>query len=573
MSDAITLILNGLLQGDLDAGGHKILNLDTSNLGEFTNQVPFADSQAIIKGSVDPTKLARFEVDGFTTATTRVFTLPNFNGTMATLAGTEPFTNKTYNGLTLSGSGGGIELNSGIISISDGTLVLDGDVTISGSGASLTFQLSGNTSLILPTIGTVAVTSQIPVISDVAYNEATWNGNLDGASKNSIRDKIETMTASVSAPFIDSTALVKGSANPLKLFRIEVDGLSVGTRVMTPPDYDFTPASISEAEALLKKTINGLLLAVGTAPTDTDPTSITEVPTQPFALRLIAISPQTGTTCVLRTTAPTDIILPVSGLVATVAGTIPMSYLSTDKDLNGQFASDQKVATQKAVRTYVDARTAGGKKDASDDSVPSTISVDLSGFDSTKDQITVTGTTDIEEFILDEGEEKVLAFDGVLNILPGSFLKTANSLPLITSAGSYVIVKGKSGAVVDVISSMSPAFKIHYGGDFYTAGNFVTTGNVLIGEVEFLSPFTIGSASTVSIQTPFQTAGAGSIGLVANGTTASTLPAGATTLEGRVAVPASAAAAGIAGQKAYDASFEYRCIASGNWVRNAHATW
>lgn len=45
------------------------------------------------------------------------------------------------------------------------------------------------------------------------------------------------------------------------------------------------------------------------------------------------------------------------------------------------------------------------------------------------------------------------------------------------------------------------------------------------------------------------------------------------TLESRVAVPASAAAAGVAGQVAYDASFEYRCISSGAWVRNSHATW
>lgn len=44
---------------------------------------PFADTTAIVKGSADATKLARFEVDGFTTATTRVFTLQNSDGTLA----------------------------------------------------------------------------------------------------------------------------------------------------------------------------------------------------------------------------------------------------------------------------------------------------------------------------------------------------------------------------------------------------------------------------------------------------------------------------------------------------------
>lgn len=56
---------------------------------------PFVDTTAIVKGSADASKLLRFEVDGFTTATTRVLTAPNFDGTIATLAGIESFSNKT----------------------------------------------------------------------------------------------------------------------------------------------------------------------------------------------------------------------------------------------------------------------------------------------------------------------------------------------------------------------------------------------------------------------------------------------------------------------------------------------
>lgn len=57
--------------------------------------LPVVDTTAIVKGSADATKLLRFEVDGFATATTRVLTPPNYDGTIATLAGTETFTNKT----------------------------------------------------------------------------------------------------------------------------------------------------------------------------------------------------------------------------------------------------------------------------------------------------------------------------------------------------------------------------------------------------------------------------------------------------------------------------------------------
>lgn len=53
--------------------------------GGAGTSAPFADTTALIKGSADATKQAKFEVDGFTTATTRTITLPNKSGTMAML--------------------------------------------------------------------------------------------------------------------------------------------------------------------------------------------------------------------------------------------------------------------------------------------------------------------------------------------------------------------------------------------------------------------------------------------------------------------------------------------------------
>jgi len=44
-----------------------------------------------------------------------------------------------------------------------------------------------------------------------------------------------------SAPFIDSTAIIKGSVDDTKLWRVEVDGFTTGqTRVFTPPNADLT---------------------------------------------------------------------------------------------------------------------------------------------------------------------------------------------------------------------------------------------------------------------------------------------------------------------------------------------
>lgn len=53
---------------------------------------PFTDTTAIVKGSADATKLLRFEVDGFTTATTRVLTPPNQDATIAGLQVLQTFT-------------------------------------------------------------------------------------------------------------------------------------------------------------------------------------------------------------------------------------------------------------------------------------------------------------------------------------------------------------------------------------------------------------------------------------------------------------------------------------------------
>lgn len=60
-----------------------------------------------------------------------------------------------------------------------------------------------------------------------------------------------------SAPFIDSTAIIKGSADATKLLRIDVDGFTTGTtRVMTPPDENFTVVGLSTTQTLTNKSLS-----------------------------------------------------------------------------------------------------------------------------------------------------------------------------------------------------------------------------------------------------------------------------------------------------------------------------
>lgn len=56
------------------------------------SSLPVADTQTIVMGSADNTKLLRFEVDGFTAGATRVLTPPNANATIAGLEVAQTFT-------------------------------------------------------------------------------------------------------------------------------------------------------------------------------------------------------------------------------------------------------------------------------------------------------------------------------------------------------------------------------------------------------------------------------------------------------------------------------------------------
>lgn len=76
----------------------------------------------------------------------------------------------------------------------------------------------------------------------------------------------------VSAPFVDTTAIVKGSLDDTKQFRIEVDGFTAGqTRVATPPDEDFTMVGVATVQTPTNKTISASTntLTVGAGVTKT----------------------------------------------------------------------------------------------------------------------------------------------------------------------------------------------------------------------------------------------------------------------------------------------------------------
>lgn len=80
---------------------NKTLTAPSISTPTITGTWAFGDNEFQITGSSDATKIAVFEVDGLTTATTRTITVPDASFTMVGLATTQTLTNKTLTSPTI----------------------------------------------------------------------------------------------------------------------------------------------------------------------------------------------------------------------------------------------------------------------------------------------------------------------------------------------------------------------------------------------------------------------------------------------------------------------------------------
>jgi hypothetical protein len=157
---------------------------------------------------------ATFDIAGL--AATRTYTFPDASGTVAlegsfveltgnqSVGGAKTFTSSCVFDATIrmpiSTKAGGVTGVGGLGYIATDQYIFYKDAE--GRGMIFDFSLVSSgaidrTYTFQNANGTLAFTSDIPTISDVAYDATTWNANTDGASKNAIRDKLVTIEASI----------------------------------------------------------------------------------------------------------------------------------------------------------------------------------------------------------------------------------------------------------------------------------------------------------------------------------------------------------------------------------------
>lgn len=171
----VTVVMDS---GTLDSG---LTSVDVGILTDLSGAIPptitrnttaqtltnksLSDSTTYIIDEADATKKVQFQVSGVTTGTTRVLTVPDHDGTIATLAGTQALTNKTYNGNTWTAGTGIFTMGAGKTLTVSNTITFtatDGSTLAIGTGGTLTsaaFLAPGTSGNVMTSNGSAWVSS------------------------------------------------------------------------------------------------------------------------------------------------------------------------------------------------------------------------------------------------------------------------------------------------------------------------------------------------------------------------------------------------------------------------------
>lgn len=215
-----TLITPNITQKNIDTSSFKVIAIDAS--GHFIKMywpttsggsAPFADNTALVKNTADITKLLILSAASITTATTRTWTFPDVNGTVArndaaqTFTGTQTFSSApTLSSLTTNG----------------GMLYNNGSGVIQ-QNANIVFDATNNgVKLITPSIGITPANAKGVYLQNSTAATAGNQQYSPGMVFEGQGWKTNTTAASQAVNFREYLGVIQGAANPSFVF--EWDG-------------------------------------------------------------------------------------------------------------------------------------------------------------------------------------------------------------------------------------------------------------------------------------------------------------------------------------------------------------
>ena len=152
----------------------------TNKTFDNTNAYTISTANLTLQDSSDATKQATLSISGNTTGTTRVYTFPNYNATVASLAGVETLTNKTLTSPTINTP-----------TISNASITAD---TISGSSSSTTGTIYGM-SVTAGLLASAAIAGQV-VTASLASASVTPTKLATGAASATVATQQSTSSTS-----------------------------------------------------------------------------------------------------------------------------------------------------------------------------------------------------------------------------------------------------------------------------------------------------------------------------------------------------------------------------------------